>query len=87
MEEWWPIFWLFVVLKIPLLAALWIVWWALRAEPDPAEEWDGGQGGEGPHRPRPKRPRPPRRGPHTTPSPGSQRRVRVRARRLDRSHR
>lgn len=86
--EWWPFLWLFVVLKIPLLAALWIIWWALRAEPVETEQDPGdGDGGRGPHRPRPRLPETPRRGPHAAPLPGSPSRVRVRARRRARSHR
>lgn len=79
--EWWPIFWLFVALKIPLLAALWIIWWALRAEPEEADEVRaGGEHGGGPHRPRPRLPRAPRRGRHEAPDPASPVRVRVRSR-------
>ena len=44
MEGVWPIFFLLVVLKIPVLGALWLVWWASRAEPllDEAPDDDGG---------------------------------------------
>ena len=44
MEGFWPIFFLLVVLKIPVLGALWLVWWASRAQPlpDEAPEDDGG---------------------------------------------
>ena len=37
--------WLFVALKVPLCAALWIVWWAIHQEPAPEEAppGDGGQ--------------------------------------------
>jgi hypothetical protein len=79
--EWWPIFWLAVVLKIPLLAALGVVWWALRAEPSSTEDERIDRGGRGPDHPRPRRPRPPRRGPHAVPEPSSPRRVRARSRR------
>jgi hypothetical protein len=85
--EWWPILWLFVALKIPLLAALWIVWWALRAEPvEPEHERDDGDG-HGPHGPRPRVPDTPRRGPHSAPAPRSPRRVRVRSRGRIATHR
>ena len=58
----WPIFFLLVVLKIPVLASMWLVWWASKSpEEDPAEE-----SGEGPGRRRPLAPRP--RGPHHLPS-------------------
>lgn len=85
--EWWPIFWLFVVLKIPLLAALWIVWWALRAEPDATDDVRADESGGGPDHPRPRRPGPPRRGPHTTPAARPPARVRIRARRREPAHR
>jgi hypothetical protein len=59
-----------VVLKIPVGFACWLVYWAIKAEPDAAEApEDGGSGDRfGRFRRRPKRPRNPRRGPH---SPGS----------------
>ena len=65
MEGFWPIFFLGVILKIPVGFLLYIVWWAFRAgtipEEAPPEPED--------HRFRrfrrePKRPRGPRRGPH-----------------------
>ena len=57
-----PIFFLLVVLKIPVFGALWLVWWASR-EPEPdgaAEDSDGGfrRWSPGPARPR---------GPHSGP--------------------
>jgi hypothetical protein len=62
MDGFLPIFFLLVVLKIPVLGALWLVWWASR-EPDP--EGSRGDSGGGPDR-RPRQPvfpRGPRRGP------------------------
>ena len=59
----WPIFFLLVVLKIPVLGSLWLVWWASK----PATEADSaGEADEGFRRwrPQPIRPRGPRRGPH-----------------------
>jgi hypothetical protein len=62
MEGWLPIFFLLVVLKIPVLGALWLVWWASKApDPDGAAE-DGGDGFNR-WRPQPILPRGPRRGP------------------------
>ena len=70
-----------VFLKLPIIALLGIVWWAIRATPDPAEQ-TGGDGGIK-DRPRPPHPRrPPRRGPrrrdpHGAPLPASPPRVRT----------
>ena len=77
---------LFVGLKVPLLALCWLVWWAIHQVDDPAE--DGGDGGIR-RRPHPLAPLPrlPRRGPHGDPAPPSPPRVRtatVRARELER---
>jgi hypothetical protein len=78
----WTIFFLFVVLKIPVLAAFLIVWWAARAEPEPPPETDeGGGGGGGVRHARTPRPRPPRRGPHCGPAPSAPRRSRTPVRR------
>ncbi len=69
--------WMFVVLKIPIIAALVLIWWAIK-EPEPLtdeEPGDGGSDREPDHAPR--RPRPPRRGPHATPPPRSPQRVRT----------
>jgi hypothetical protein len=80
----WPIFFLLVVLKIPVFSALWLVWWASRATPEAdgaAEDSDGGFG-----RWRPLRPR--SRGPHGGPHGGLvSRRVRARPAELVSDHR
>jgi hypothetical protein len=62
-EGFWPIFFLLVVLKIPVLGALYLVWWASRAEPQPEGATDEDDGGFRRWRPQP-RPSGPRRGPH-----------------------
>jgi hypothetical protein len=62
-EGFWPIFFLAVVLKIPVLASLWLVWWASKPVPEP-DEAEGSDGGFKRFRPEPTRPRGPRRGPH-----------------------
>jgi hypothetical protein len=71
-------FWLILVLKIPIAALLYIVWWAIREPPLP--EADPGDGGGGitrdPHT-RIRPPRPPRRGPHAGPRPSAPGRTRV----------
>jgi hypothetical protein len=63
-EGFWPIFFLGVVLKIPVAAALYLVWWAVRAEPETEEVPDDGDHGFRRWRSEPSRPRGPRRGPH-----------------------
>jgi hypothetical protein len=80
--------WLFLALKVPLVSLCWLVWWAIRAVPEPEEApppgGDGGQRVSGPRRhPRPPLPRLPRRGPHgdqALPAPRRVRSVRARAR-------
>jgi hypothetical protein len=81
----WAMLYLFVALKIPLCAAIYLVWWAIRQEPDPTEDVrDDGGSKRRPH-PVPKLPRTPRRGPHGDEAPVSPPRVRpvVRARGRD----
>jgi len=73
-----PIFlWMFVVLKIPIIAALVLIWYAIR-EPEPVvdEDSDGGGSDRSPD-PRTWRPRPPRRGPHAAPPPPAPPRTRT----------
>lgn len=61
MEGFLPIFFLLVVLKIPVLGALWLIWWASKA-PEPAAPAGGDdEDGFSRRRPSPRRPRP--RGP------------------------
>jgi hypothetical protein len=78
MHGFWGVFWLAVILKIPIVALLGLVWWAVRNPPVPELEREDGDGGSkrGPH-PRTRPPHPPRRGPHADPAPVSPSRVRV----------
>jgi hypothetical protein len=78
MHGFWGVFWLAVILKIPIVALLTIVWWAVRNPPVPEAEHedDGGGSGRRPH-PRGRPPHPPRRGPHGDPLPVPPDRVRV----------
>lgn len=62
MEGFWPIFFLLVVLKIPVFGALWLVWWASKS-PETESFQDDSQGGFNPRRPQPVRPRGPQHGP------------------------
>ena len=78
MSGFWAVFWLALVLKIPIVALLYIVWWAVKDPPEPqiGETGEGGSRYDGPH-PRLRPPQPPRRGPHGDPAPSSPARVRV----------
>ena len=56
-----------LILKIPVAAACWLIWYAVRSTPDPVEgteESGGGERGRFRRQPKPKHPRGPRRGPH-----------------------
>jgi hypothetical protein len=82
----WTMFFLFVALKVPLIALCWLVWWAIRQEPEPAEPEDDGGTKVRPH-PAAPLPRTPRRGPHgdpAAPPPPRVRTVTARARQLER---
>lgn len=84
---------LMFILKLPIFALFYIVWWAVRSPPEP-EPLTGDDGGSKrplnprprhPH-PRPVRPRNPRRGPHGAPPVAPPPRVRTvvaRARRVE----
>jgi len=74
----WGFVWLMFILKIPILMLLGIVWWAIKAETNPAG--DEGNGGIRRHRepPFPRWPKPRRRGPHGAPLPPAPPRVRTR---------
>ncbi len=77
---------LFIGLKLPLAALIWLVWWAIHNVDEPAEPPAGG-GGPRRHHPHPPLPRHPRRGPHGERAPLPPPRVRkvsARARVLDR---
>jgi hypothetical protein len=59
MDGFLPIFFLLVVLKIPVFGALWLVWWASKApeaESDVTQDSDEGFGRGRPQRPRPRGP-------------------------------
>lgn len=82
----WGLIWLMLALKLPLAALIYLVWWAIKQEPDePASDDDGGIKRHRPH-PREPFPRRPRRGPHgcpPPPPPARVRTVRARARTMD----
>ena len=66
MEGFWPIFFLAVILKIPVAALLYLVWWAIKQTPETEEAPPESEDRDPLHwRRAPKRPRDPRRGgPH-----------------------
>jgi hypothetical protein len=84
----WTFVWLMVVLKIPIIALFWLVYWSVKQAPDGVE--DQGEGGsKKPVEPKldpPKRPR--RRGPHGDPAlpapPRARKPVKARGRELKR---
>jgi hypothetical protein len=60
----WTMLYLFVFLKLPIVGACYIVWWAIhQTDEEPDVTNDGGSKvPRRPHPRRPRRPRPPRRG-------------------------
>jgi hypothetical protein len=56
----WTLFFMIVILKIPMIAALWLVWYAIKEVPEPDQDITGTE--RGPRR-KPPTPRWPRRGP------------------------
>jgi len=88
----WGFIWIMLVLKIPLIALLWLVWWAIKNVDEPDADPATGDGGtKVPHPPRPRRRgRWPRRGgPHGTPvalPPPRVRTTTARARDADHPH-
>ncbi len=73
----WTMLYLFVFLKLPLIGACLLLWWAIKQDPG-ADESEGGGGRRRPH-PVPKLPHAPRRGPHREPAPPSPARIRTAA--------
>ena len=82
----WALFYMFVILKIPIVLLLWLVWYAVKEEPATGDDSEVREGGGGGNHPRPHKPRPPRRGPHADPLPQSPSRVRATGKKLSRSH-
>ena len=65
----WTFLYLMVFLKLPIVGLFWIVWWAVKAEPEEEPgDADSSEGGGGSKLPRtPIDPRPRSRGPHGDP--------------------
>jgi hypothetical protein len=84
----WGFIWLMLALKLPLAGLIYIVWWAIKQEPEDSAQRDDDGGIKRPERLHPIRPFPrlPRRGPHGDPAPlppARVRTIRARARTLD----
>jgi hypothetical protein len=62
----WEILFVLVILKIPVAYVCWVIWWAVRAEPEPGFQGEPESGQWLPWRR--GRSRPPRGGPHGGPS-------------------
>ncbi len=83
----WTFVYLMFFLKIPILGLFYIVWWAIKADPEVGtDDADSSDGGGGSKRPRePFGPRPRSRGPHgdpRAPIPPRSRPVTAKGRRL-----
>jgi hypothetical protein len=80
------ILWLALALKVPIVALLYLVWWAIKDPPVSMADDDGGGSPDRDPRPHPRDrpPHPPRRGPHGPPEPAAPARVRVAKRRTRR---
>jgi hypothetical protein len=84
----WGFLWIMVALKIPLIALIYIVWWAIKQEPEEEKpQSNDDDGGLKRHRRHPREPFPrhPRRGPHgdrRPQPPARSRTVRAKARTL-----
>src|ERR1700730_13861419 len=77
----WGFMWLMLALKIPLAALIYIVWWAIKQEPEqaPSSDDDGGVKRTRPHPPKPLPRPPPRTATAATVARAPTRRVRPRA--------
>jgi hypothetical protein len=75
----WGFLWLMLALKLPIAALIYLVWWAIKQEPEeqtPSDD-DGGLKRRRRTHPRKPFPRHPRRGPHGDPPPQPPARVRT----------
>jgi hypothetical protein len=75
----WGFLWLMLALKLPLAALIYLVWWAIKQEPEDTSSSDDDGGVKLRARPHPRQPFPkrPRRGPHGDPAPAPPARVRT----------
>ena len=75
----WGFLWLMLALKVPLAALIYLIWWAIKQEPEDTSSSDDDGGVKRRPRPHPRQPFPkrPRRGPHGDPAPSPPARVRT----------
>jgi len=67
-----------LALKVPIVALLYLVWWAVKDPPVQTADDEGGSADRDPRpHPRDRPPHSPRRGPHGPPEPAAPARVRV----------
>ena len=65
----WEIVFVLLILKLPVAYVCWVIWWAVKAEPELGVEGEADSGHSwAPWRRRPTGPRPPRNGPHGAPT-------------------
>ena len=83
----WALFYMMVILKIPIIALLTLVWWAVKQEPEPVDGDSRERLHRGPDHPRrPRKPGPSRRGPHAEAPPVTPKRIRAHGKRIERTH-
>jgi hypothetical protein len=86
----WELFWMMVILKIPVIYLACVIWWAVRGKPRPLEPAVTSVVADPELEPRPGRSpsrvsrRPPRGGPHSSPRRGGVRRRAARTATADR---
>jgi hypothetical protein len=74
----WELIFMLLILKVPMLYVCWVVWWAIKAEPEIGAEGDSHTFNWKPWQPQ-SGPRPRRGGPRGTPARSSRRSARSRA--------
>jgi hypothetical protein len=63
----WEVVFVLLILKLPVVYVCWVIWWAVKAEPELGADGGPHEGYWTPWRRRRREPRPPRNGPHGSP--------------------
>ena len=63
----WEIVFVLLILKLPVAYVCWVIWWAVKSEPELGLEGEADGSTWSPWRRRRKGPKPPRNGPHGAP--------------------